>query len=60
MIRINSTEVLDAIFEECNVPFADRVPLMNLLQESNGVTLIKQAMDSETRALVERNNIAKI
>lgn len=30
-LRISSTEILDALFEECQVELADRLPLMKLL-----------------------------
>ena len=41
VIVISSTEVLDAIFEECNVSISDRIPLLKVLQEVNGMTNIK-------------------
>ena len=31
VIVISSTEVLDAILEECNVSIADRIPLLKVL-----------------------------
>jgi len=30
-LRVSSSEVLDALFEECQVDLADRLPLMRLL-----------------------------
>lgn len=32
-IRVSSSELLDALFEECNVDLADRIPLMQSLFE---------------------------
>ena len=32
-LRVSSSEVLDAIFEECQVSLADRIPLVKILYE---------------------------
>mmetsp|Transcript_10996 Transcript_10996/g.14870 ORF Transcript_10996/g.14870 Transcript_10996/m.14870 type:complete len:100 (-) Transcript_10996:1601-1900(-) len=32
-IRVSSSELVDAIFDECNVDLADRLPLLQLLHE---------------------------
>ena len=34
-LKVSSSELLDALLEECNVDLHDRVPLLQLLQERN-------------------------
>ena len=59
-MRISSTELLDAIFEECNVSIADRIPLMKILEEANGGQIWKKDQDQETEELLKRVNVKKI
>ena len=33
-LRVSSSEILDAIFEECQVSLADRVPLVKILYQT--------------------------
>ena len=60
MIRISSTELIDAIFEECNVSIADRIPLMKILEEANGGPIQKKDQDQETEELLKRVNVKSV
>ena len=46
-IKVSSSELLDALFEECNVNLEDRIPLLKLLLElQNGGNLLVPAPKS--------------
>lgn len=61
-LRVSSSEVLDAIFEECQVTLADRIPLIKVLYK---IKMEKQSFNSQIqdpgqKQLLERVNWTKI
>ena len=67
-LRVSSSEVLDAIFEECQVSLADRIPLVKILYEMRQAQPSAAASSQKTsrfqapeqRQLLERVPVAKV
>jgi histidyl-tRNA synthetase len=61
-LRVSSTEILDAIFEECNVELQDRLPLMRLLAyiKNDSTSKLKQTSRQEFDAFKSRFNFEKL